>query len=128
MTGLRIVDDPVARLHSVRSERLPSFPSFPSIAAGSDAVVATIATLERRLSAREDVAVDLVEVIHEHFRDGVDVVELRVEGLTRAEWDEKPGDHINGWTKRQVFRSPTGGLLASIQWETDEDIWGGRTA
>lgn len=122
MTELRIVDDPVARLHSVRADS--SRFAFP----GMDAVEAVIAVLpsgESRPSFREDAAVELVEAIHEHLRDGSHVVELRVEGLTRAEWDAKDGRHINGWSKRQEFRAHGGGLVASITWETDEGWEGG---
>lgn len=119
MTGLRIVDDPVTQLHSVHADRVGH------ALASVDAVIAVLPSGERLPTFREDAADELVEAIHEHLRDGSHVIEMRVEGLTRVEWDEKPGRHITGWSKRQEFRAHGGGLVAALIWETDEG-WDGR--
>lgn len=72
------------------------------------------------LSCREAAALELVEAIHEHIRDGVGKAVLRVE-MSRAEWDQKGGVHLaGGWRKQEWFRSPTGGVIAAIEWEATE--------
>lgn len=116
---LRIVDDPVAELHSVRVDRVGQ------ALASVDAVIGVLPSGESRPSFREDASVEVMEAVHEHLRDGAQVVEVRVEGLTRAEWELKEGRQVTGWSKRQEFRAHGGGLVAALIFETDEG-WDGR--
>jgi hypothetical protein len=89
-----------------------------------DAVTATIHALEQPQPIRHEASDLLVDLIHEHLRDSTCVVSLRVEGLTRDEWEQADGRQINGWKKRREIRSATGALIAAVDLETDEDFWG----
>lgn len=100
----------MSTLQSVHADRL-------------DPVAATIAALSSRKPARVEAAEILVEAVHEFVRDDACVATLRIEGLTRSEWDEIEGVHINGWKKRVEMRSPAGALIAAIDYETEEG-WG----
>lgn len=77
------------------------------------------------LTVREDAALEQVEAIHEHLRDGNDFVEVRAQVATRAAWDQKPGQPVTGWSKRQVFRDLDGRQVAWITWECNDDDWRG---
>jgi len=85
-----------------------------------DAVTATISALERPQPIRHEASDELVDLIHEHLRDGTCVVTLRIEDLSRDEWDRADGRMINGWKKRREIRSDTGALIVAVDYETDE--------
>lgn len=99
-------------LHSVHADLLAEHPAR--------AVDAVVRLLPRIPTVRTDAADDLVEVIHEFLRDGQAVVTVTVEGLTRGEWEEIDGRHVNGWKKRVEYRNLEGALVAAVDWETDE--------
>lgn len=84
------------------------------------AVDTIISLLPKLPTVREDTADDLVEIIQEFVRDGRAVVEVRVQALTRAEWEEIDGRHITGWKKRVEYRTPDGTLVAAVDYETDD--------
>lgn len=94
-------------LHSVHVDRV-------------DAVTATLAVLGRPQPIRHEAADELVDLILEHLRDSTCVVTLRIESLTRDEWDRADGRIVNGWKKRREIRSDTGALIAAVDYETDE--------
>lgn len=123
----------VRELHSVHADLVEAarHAGYTQVAADQIAravtpVEATIALLPSAAipSAREEASDLLVELIHEHLRDsGTHVVELRVEGLSRADWDQRDGTDVNGWTKREEFRDGSRALVAAVEWSTDEG-WG----
>ena len=85
-----------------------------------DTIISLLPKLPRFPTVREDTADDLVEIIQEFVRDGRAVVEVRVQALTRSEWDEIDGRHITGWKKRVEYRTPDGTLVAAVDYETDD--------
>lgn len=68
---------------------------------------------------REHACEVLVDLLQEYVRDGIGVPTLRLEGLTRDEFDEIEARRINGWRKREEIRS-NGRLVAAVEFETDE--------
>lgn len=98
----------MSALHSVHADLL-------------DPVGATITALQSRKPARMEAAEILVDAVHEFLKvGGPGVATLRLEGLTREEWHEVDGVHVNGWKKRVEMRTAAGALIAAVEYETDE--------
>ncbi len=90
-----------------------------------DPVGATITALQSRKPAREEAAEILVEAVQEFLRDDVCTVTLTIDGLSRAAWDEIEAVHVSPTMKRERMFGPAGGLLAEIEYVTDQG-WDGR--
>lgn len=83
-------------------------------------VGAVLHVLAQPQPLRREITDELVEMIHEYFRDGCCTITVRIEGLSREQLAREDGKEINGWKKRKEYRSVTRALVAAVDFETED--------
>ncbi len=106
--------DPLTSIASVHADS-------PLLAAAADVDRLTSVLPDGAPTYREETAEHLADHIHQYLRDSNAIITLRIDGLTRQEWDDADGRLLTGWRKRREHRHPDSRqLIAVVEYDTDE--------
>lgn len=97
-------------LHSMRADRLAA----RTVVSGHDMLEAA---LSRKLTAREDCAAALSQIVEVVFVDGSDTdLHVVIAGIDDDVWDDLDAVHVTAASKRETFRDLAGRPLLTVSY------------